>query len=155
MAIRVALNHVTHYSYDRPVQLAPHVVRLRPAPHSRTPITAYSIRVTPEDHFLNWQQDPFGNWQARLVFPKLARELKRRDRPGRGPDDHQPVRLLPRGVRRTRTRSSTRRRWRTSCAPYLEAVETGARFGALVDRGKDDIVRPERRSSTSWSTSTS
>src|SRR6185295_15245986 len=64
MSIRVALNHVTHYKYDRPVTLSPQVIRLRPAPHCRTPITAYSLRVTPGDHFLNWQQDPFGNYQA-------------------------------------------------------------------------------------------
>ncbi len=76
MAIRVALNHVTHYRYDRPVVLTPHVVRLRPAPHCRTPIAAYSLRVTPAEHFLNWQQDPFGNYQARLVFPKPTRELR-------------------------------------------------------------------------------
>ena len=76
MAIRVALNHVSHYKYDRLVSLSPHVVRLRPAPHCRTPITAYSLRVTPEEHFINWQQDPFGNYQARLVFPKPARELR-------------------------------------------------------------------------------
>src|SRR3954469_26019439 len=68
MAIRVALNHVSHYKYDRLVNLSPHVVRLRPAPHCRTPITAYSLRVTPEDHFINWQQDRFGNYEARLVF---------------------------------------------------------------------------------------
>ena len=68
MAIRVALTHTSRYRYDRLVTLEPHVVRLRPAPHSRTPILAYSLRVMPEEHFLNWQQDPFGNYQARLVF---------------------------------------------------------------------------------------
>jgi uncharacterized protein (DUF2126 family)/transglutaminase-like putative cysteine protease len=76
MSIRVALHHVTHYSYDRPVQLSPHVVRLRPAPHCRTPIVSYSLRILPGENFLNWQQDPFGNYQARLVFPKPSRELK-------------------------------------------------------------------------------
>ena len=70
LSIRVALHHTTRYSYDRPVSPSPHVVRLRPAPHCRTPILAYSLRVQPETHFLNWQQDPFGNYQARLVFPK-------------------------------------------------------------------------------------
>jgi uncharacterized protein (DUF2126 family) len=75
MAIRVALTHTSRYRYDREVTLQPHVVRLRPAPHGRTPILAYSLRVTPTDHFLNWQQDPFGNFQARLVFNKPAREL--------------------------------------------------------------------------------
>jgi uncharacterized protein (DUF2126 family)/transglutaminase-like putative cysteine protease len=76
MAIRIAVNHITSYRYDRPVSFSPHVVRLRPAPHCRTPIVAYSMRVTPAEHFLNWQQDPFGNHQARLVFPRPARELK-------------------------------------------------------------------------------
>jgi uncharacterized protein (DUF2126 family)/transglutaminase-like putative cysteine protease len=75
MAIRVALTHISRYRYDREVVLQPHVVRLRPAPHSRTPIVSYSIRVTPEENFLNWQQDPFGNYQARLTFLKPAREL--------------------------------------------------------------------------------
>jgi len=75
MAIRVSLTHTSRYRYDREVTLQPHVVRLRPAPHGRTPILAYSLRITPEDHFLNWQQDPFGNYQARLVFNKPAREL--------------------------------------------------------------------------------
>ena len=58
MAIRVALNHYTHYRFDRLVSMSPHVVRLRPAAHSRTPIQAYSLKITPTDHFINWQQDP-------------------------------------------------------------------------------------------------
>lgn len=75
MAIRVAINHTTTYSYDRLVGLSPHIFRLRPAPHCRTPIEAYSLRIKPEQHFINWQQDPFGNYQARLVFPEKVREL--------------------------------------------------------------------------------
>ena len=75
MSIRVALTHTTRYRYDRAVTLAPHVVRLRPAPHSRTIIPSYSLRIKPEEHFLNWQQDPFGNHQARLAFTRPAREL--------------------------------------------------------------------------------
>src|SRR5690242_1411461 len=76
MAIRVAINHVTEYTYDRPVSLSPHVFRLRPAVHSRTPIEAYSLKITPKDHFINWQQDPFGNFQARVVFPEKTRQLR-------------------------------------------------------------------------------
>jgi uncharacterized protein (DUF2126 family) len=75
MPIRVACNHKTKYLFDRPTALFPHVVRLRPAVHSRTPIHAYSLKVTPEDHFINWQQDAFGNYMARLVFPEKTREL--------------------------------------------------------------------------------
>ncbi|WP_305045406.1 transglutaminase family protein [Geoalkalibacter sp.] len=76
MAIRVCCRHLTHYQFDRLVTLSPHVLRLRPAPHSRTPIRSYALRISPEEHFLNWQQDPFGNYLARLVFPKACRELK-------------------------------------------------------------------------------
>jgi uncharacterized protein (DUF2126 family)/transglutaminase-like putative cysteine protease len=75
MAIRVALNHKTSYAYARPVWLSPQLVRLRPAPHCRTPIHSYSLKVEPKDHFINWQQDPYGNRVARLVFPKKTRHF--------------------------------------------------------------------------------
>ena len=68
MAIRVAINHKSLYRYDRLVGLSPHIFRLRPAVHCRTPIEAYSLKIEPEEHFINWQQDPFGNYQARVVF---------------------------------------------------------------------------------------
>src|SRR5471032_3535461 len=76
MAIQVALNHRTHYTYDRLVNLGPQIVRLRPAPHCRTRILSYSLKVTPDKHFINWQQDPQANYLARLVFLKPTRELK-------------------------------------------------------------------------------
>lgn len=76
MSTKVSLTHVTGYQFDRPVTVTPHVVRLRPAPHSRTPIEAYSLEVSPKEHYINWQQDPFGNWVARLVFPDKIDHLK-------------------------------------------------------------------------------
>jgi uncharacterized protein (DUF2126 family)/transglutaminase-like putative cysteine protease len=76
VAIHVALHHVTDYQFDRLVSMSPHVVRLRPAPHCRTPILSYSLKVEPADHFINWHQDPFANYNARLVFPERAQRLK-------------------------------------------------------------------------------
>ena len=72
MSIHVALNHKTQYLYDRNVALGPQIVRLRPAPHCRTPILSYSLTIRPENHFINWQQDPQSNYLARLVFPETT-----------------------------------------------------------------------------------
>ena len=75
MTIRVALNHNTYYKFDRLVNLSKHIIRLRPGPHCRTPIHSYSLKVKPENHFINWQQDAFGNFLASIVFPEKTKEL--------------------------------------------------------------------------------
>lgn len=76
MPIKVAISHKTAYKFDRSVNLSPHIFRLRPAAHSRTQVEGYSFKVFPENHFINWQQDPFGNYQARVVFPDKTTELR-------------------------------------------------------------------------------
>ena len=141
MAIRVALNHQTEYHYDRPVTLTPQVVRLRPAPHGRTPILSYSLKIAPGEHFLNWQQDPYSNYQARLVFNKPT-GVHRRGRPGGRDDGHQPVRLLRRGDAETYPFVYEPVLAR-ELIPYLETEPAGPRLGALVEELRKGDIRIE------------
>lgn len=76
MSITASIYHLTHYKYDRPVTLGPQSIRLRPAPHSRTRVISHSLTVSPSAHFVNHQQDQYGNWLARFVFPEPVREFK-------------------------------------------------------------------------------
>src|SRR5262245_5255639 len=75
MGTRVSISHKTTYRYDRLVNLGPQLVRLRPAAHSRTKVLAYSLNLAPDPHFVNWLQDPYGNFQARVLFPERVREF--------------------------------------------------------------------------------
>ncbi|MBF0277561.1 MAG: transglutaminase family protein [SAR324 cluster bacterium] len=75
MTIKVALKHETRYQYERAIELSPQIVRLKPAPHCRTPVHGYSLKIAPQPHFINWQQDPFSNFLARLIFPEKVKEF--------------------------------------------------------------------------------
>jgi uncharacterized protein (DUF2126 family)/transglutaminase-like putative cysteine protease len=136
MSIQVGLYHRTHYRYARPVVLSPQIVRLRPAPHCRTPIRSYSLKIEPGGHFINWQQDPFGNYLARLVFPEKVHELLVEvdlvaDMVTINPFDFflepeaesYPFAYAPEVAQ--------------DLAPYLNATERGARLEALVEQVRD------------------
>ncbi|MEK1868983.1 MAG: transglutaminase N-terminal domain-containing protein, partial [Ensifer adhaerens] len=76
MSIKASIYHLTHYIYDRPVSLSPQIIRLKPAAHSKTKVISHSLKVSPGNHFVNLQQDPYGNYLARFVFPDPVSELK-------------------------------------------------------------------------------
>jgi len=140
MAIRVAINHRTSYKFDRPVNLSPHTIRLRPAPHSRTAIHSYSLKIKPETHFINWQQDAFGNYLARLVFPEKATALEVdveviADMIAINPFDffvEEYAEKYP---------FEYPEQLRKELLPYLETLEGGPRFRAFLAGVKDD-ARP-------------
>jgi uncharacterized protein (DUF2126 family)/transglutaminase-like putative cysteine protease len=142
MATRVALQHRTEYRFDREVGVSPHEIRLRPAPHCRTPILGYSLNVSPAKHFINWQQDPYGNWIARLVFPERTDKLEIvvdlvADMTVINPFDffvepyaeHYPFAYADALAKELR--------------PFLEAAEMGPRLTAWVQKFRDSIVPDE------------
>lgn len=148
MAIRVAIHHKTQYEFDRLTSLFPHVLRLRPAPHSRTKIHSYSLKVEPADHFINWQQDPFGNFQARLVFPKQTKMLSFEielvaDMTSINPFDffvEDYAENIP---------FVYEEQLKRELVPYLEISESGEQLMAIVDKIKADI-RHRQLSENPW-----
>ncbi|HEY5282286.1 MAG TPA: transglutaminase family protein, partial [Polyangia bacterium] len=142
--MRVSLHHSTRYQYDRPVSLSPHVVRLRPAPHTRTSIESYSLKIAPERHFLNWQQDPFGNFQARLVFTEPASSIEVTvdlvaDLVAINPFDfflEESAEKLP-----LRYEPGLHRELR----PYLDGVPVEARLAKLIETCRSSYARDGRR----------
>ena len=131
MAVRVALRHHTQYQYDRNVRLLPQIVRLRPAAHCRTLIEAYSLKVEPKPHFINWQQDPFGNYLARVVFPETVDRFSVdvdliADLTTQNPFEfflEPEAELFPFEYEAS---------LRHDLLPYLQPISTGAAFGGLI-----------------------
>ncbi|HVT82370.1 MAG TPA: transglutaminase family protein, partial [Phycisphaerae bacterium] len=144
MPIHVALNHVTTYKYDRPVTVHPHTIRLRPAPHCRTPILGYSLNITPKDHFINWQQDAYGNYLARIVFKEPVVELKIEvDLVAQmtiiNPFDffiEEYAEKYPFTYEKNIAKE---------LAPYFETLPLDSRLGSFVSHIRSSIARPGRR----------
>ena len=140
MSIHVALRHRTAYTFDRPVTLGTHLVRLKPAAHCRTPIEAYSLKVEPKTHFIHWQQDPFGNYVARLDFPEKTTHLSIdveviADLADINPFDFyidDAFEHWPFAYEATLA---------AQLAPYLECVDTGELFAALLASVEHKKVR--------------
>ncbi len=148
MAIRVAIHHETEYTFDRLTTLFPHVLRLRPAPHSRAKIHSYSLKVEPAEHFINWQQDPFGNFQARLVFPEQTKQLKFTveviaDMTSINPFDffvEEYAEFYP---------FAYDEQLRRELVPYLEVTESGPKLTALREEIYDQLTA-KARAETPW-----
>lgn len=142
MPIRVACQHNTYYKFDRPVRVFPHVVRLRPAVHSRTPIQAYSLKIKPDNHFLNWQQDAFGNYLARLVFPEKTRELSIEVEIIADMTTYNPFDFFIEDYAET-CPFDYEKHERTELLPYFQKITPGPRFTKLlknIDRDKKKTV---------------
>jgi uncharacterized protein (DUF2126 family) len=132
MAIHVALRHRTSYQYDRPVRLSPHTIRLRPAPHCRTPVLSYSLTLEPRKHFINWQQDPHGNYLARVVSPEATRQLVVDVELVAEMSVHNPFDFFLEPEAETFPFSYDAGLGK-ELAPYLERLPAGPKLGAFLD----------------------